>query len=87
MKRAAGALLGATMLFGLSGAALAAIEIQWWHAQTGANNEVIENVSKDFNETQDDYVVRPVYKGSYPETLQAGIAAFRAGQPPHIIQV
>ncbi len=87
MKRAAGALLGASLLFGLSGAAWSATEIQWWHAQTGANNEVIENVSKAFNETQSDYVVRPVFKGTYPETLQAGIAAFRAGQPPHIMQV
>src|SRR5687767_9270208 len=87
MKRAAGALLGASLLFGFSGAAWSATEIQWWHAQTGANNEVIENVSKAFNDTQGDYVVRPVYKGTYPETLQAGIAAFRAGQPPHIMQV
>jgi sn-glycerol 3-phosphate transport system substrate-binding protein len=28
-----------------------------------------------------------VFKGTYPEALQAGIAAFRAGQPPHILQV
>src|SRR5690606_33347215 len=36
---------------------------------------------------QQEYRVQPVFKGTYPETLQAGIAAFRAGQPPHIIQV
>ena len=29
----------------------------------------------------------PVFKGTYPETLNAGIAAFRAKQPPHIMQV
>ena len=29
----------------------------------------------------------PVFKGTYPETLNAGIAAFRAGQAPDIIQV
>jgi sn-glycerol 3-phosphate transport system substrate-binding protein len=54
---------------------------------TGANNEVVETLSKEFNESQGDYEVVPVFKGSYPETLNAGIAAFRAGQPPAIIQV
>jgi sn-glycerol 3-phosphate transport system substrate-binding protein len=70
-----------------AGGAEAATEIQWWHAMTGANNEVVNRVSKEFNDSQSDYVVTPVFKGTYPETLQAGIAAFRAKQPPHIIQV
>ena len=65
----------------------AATEIQWWHAMTGANNEVVETLAKQFNDSQSDYKVVPVFKGSYPETLQAGIAAFRAHQPPHILQV
>ena len=54
---------------------------------TGANNEVVETLSKEFNESQTDYKVVPVFKGTYPETLNAGIAAFRAKQPPHIMQV
>ncbi len=28
-----------------------------------------------------------MFKGTYPETLNAGIAAFRAKQAPHIMQV
>jgi sn-glycerol 3-phosphate transport system substrate-binding protein len=67
--------------------ALAQTEIQWWHAMPGANNELVENLAKEFNATQSEYKVVPVYKGTYPETLNAGIAAFRAKQPPHIIQV
>ncbi len=67
--------------------AFAQTEIQWWHAMTGANNEVVETLSKEFNESQSDYKVVPVFKGTYPETLNAGIAAFRARQAPHIIQV
>jgi sn-glycerol 3-phosphate transport system substrate-binding protein len=77
-------------LFGLAlsaSSALAQTEIQWWHAMTGANNEVVENLAKEFNESQSEYRVVPVFKGTYPETLQAGIAAYRAGNPPHIIQV
>ena len=75
--------------FALAGAspALAQTEIQWWHALTGANNDVVVKLANDFNAAQKDYKVIPVYKGSYPDTLNAGIAAFRAGQAPHILQV
>lgn len=58
--------------------AFAVTEISWWHAMTGANNEVVEQLSKEFNESQADYKIVPVFKGTYPETLNAGIAAFRA---------
>ncbi|MBX3578000.1 MAG: sn-glycerol-3-phosphate ABC transporter substrate-binding protein UgpB [Rhizobiaceae bacterium] len=70
-----------------SSTAFAVTEISWWHAMTGANNEVVEQLSKEFNESQADYKITPVFKGTYPETLNAGIAAFRAKQPPHIMQV
>ena len=62
-------------------------EITWWHAMSGANNEVVEKIAADFNASQEDYEVKPVFKGTYPETLNAGIAAFRAGQAPDIMQV
>ena len=65
----------------------AVTEIQWWHAMTGANNDVIVKLANDFNAAQTDYKVIPTYKGSYSDTMNAGIAAFRAGNAPHIIQV
>ena len=67
--------------------ALAVTEISWWHAMTGANSEVVQKIADDFNASQSDYKVMPVFKGTYPETLNAGIAAFRAGQAPDIMQV
>jgi sn-glycerol 3-phosphate transport system substrate-binding protein len=67
--------------------ALAQVEIQWWHAMTGANNDVVVKLAEDFNASQKDYKVVVSYKGSYPDTMNAGIAAFRAGNAPHIIQV
>ena len=67
--------------------AFAATELAWWHAMTGANNEAVEQLAKEFNESQSEYKVVPVYKGSYPEALNAGIAAFRAKQAPAILQV
>jgi sn-glycerol 3-phosphate transport system substrate-binding protein len=54
---------------------------------TGANNDVIVKLANDFNASQKDYKVVPSYKGSYPDTMNAGIAAFRAGNAPHIMQV
>jgi sn-glycerol 3-phosphate transport system substrate-binding protein len=37
--------------------AFAVTEISWWHAMTGANNEVVETLSKEFNESQSEYRV------------------------------
>jgi sn-glycerol 3-phosphate transport system substrate-binding protein len=64
-------------------------EIQWWHAMGGELGEVVNELATDFNKSQSDYKVVPVYKGSYTETLTAAIAAFRARQNahPHIVQV
>ena len=87
---AASAAVTALLVASLSAAATpahAAVELQWWHAMTGGNNEVIVRLSNEFNAAQSDYKVVPTYKGSYPDTLNAGIAAFRAGNAPHILQV
>ncbi|MBY0611835.1 MAG: sn-glycerol-3-phosphate ABC transporter substrate-binding protein UgpB [Beijerinckiaceae bacterium] len=62
-------------------------EIQWWHAMTGANNDVVVRLANDFNASQQDYKVVPVFKGSYADTMNAGIAAYRSGNAPHILQV
>ena len=79
--------VAASMSLLWASSALAVTELQWWHAMTGANNEVVDTLAKEFNETQSDYKIVPVFKGTYPETLNAGIAAFRAKQTPAIIQV
>lgn len=67
--------------------ALAVTEIQWWHAMVGGNNDVVVRLADEFNASQSDYKVIPTYKGPYADTLNAGIAAFRAGNAPHILQV
>jgi sn-glycerol 3-phosphate transport system substrate-binding protein len=71
----------------LASPAHAVTELQWWHALTGANNDVVVKLAEEFNASQSDYKVVPSYKGSYPDTMNAGIAAFRAGNAPHILQV
>jgi sn-glycerol 3-phosphate transport system substrate-binding protein len=84
-KLLTGLTLSAAALF--STPASAQIEIQWWHALTGANNDVVVRLAEEFNKSQTEYKVVPTYKGGYADTMNAGIAAFRAGNAPHILQV
>ncbi len=71
----------------MGAAAYAQTEIQWWHAMGGANGERVDRIAAQFNESQSDYVVVPAYKGNYTETMTAAVAAFRAKEQPHIVQV
>ncbi len=89
MVRRQGLLAGVAVLaIGLSaGTAQARVEIQWWHAMSGALGEKLAKLAADFNAGQKDYEVKAIYKGSYAETMTGAIAAFRARQHPHIVQV
>ncbi len=82
----AAALAGA-MATMLVAAAAEPIELQWWHAMTAVNGERINKIAADFNAAQTEYKVVPVFKGSYAETMTGAIAAYRAGNPPNIVQV
>ena len=53
----------------------AATEIQWWHAMGGELGAKLEEIAKNFNESQTEYVIKPSYKGNYVETMTAAIAA------------
>src|SRR5215510_11024358 len=62
-------------------------EIQWWHSMGGALGEKLNALADKFNASQKDYKVVAVYKGAYPVSMTAAIAAYRAGNAPHILQV
>jgi sn-glycerol 3-phosphate transport system substrate-binding protein len=47
----------------------------------------LEAIATGFNASQSEFKVVPTYKGTYPETLTAAIAAFRANEQPAIVQV
>ena len=68
-------------------AAMAETEVQFWHAFTGRLGELVKAQVEEFNASQSDYVVVESHKGNYSETLNAGIAAFRAQEHPHILMV
>ena len=67
--------------------AQAQTEIQWWHSMTAVNNEWVNDLAKQFNESQKEYKIVPTFKGVYDESMTAAIAAFRSGNAPHILQV
>ena len=71
----------------MSGPAHAQTEIQWWHSMTGGLNDWVLDLSNGFNASQKEYKIVPTYKGTYDETMPAAVAAFRAGNAPHILQV
>ena len=84
-KIIAAALLGAGLLS--AGPASAVTEIQWWHSMAGALGDKVNEIAQKFNASQSEYKVTPVYKGQYDESMTAAIAAYRAGNPPGILQV
>lgn len=67
--------------------AMAVTEIKWWHSMRAVNGEWVNDLAHEFNTSQNDYKIIPTYKGSYDESMTAAIAAFRAGNAPHILQV
>jgi sn-glycerol 3-phosphate transport system substrate-binding protein len=83
-KRIAIAAIGAVLV---SANVQAQTEIQWWHSMQGALNDKVVELANGFNASQKEYKVVPIFKGQYPESMTAAIAAFRAGNAPHILQV
>ena len=77
----------ALALAGAATAANAVTEIPWWHSMTGALNTKDGEIADKFNASQSEYKVVPVFKGQYDESMAAAIAAYRAGNPPQIVQV
>jgi len=67
--------------------AVAQTEIQWWHSMTAVNGEVVNDLAKNFNASQNKYKIVPTFKGTYDESFTAAVAAHRAGNAPHILQV
>ena len=81
------AALTAASLSGVASAQGAKTKIVFWHAMSGPLGDEIGNICKAFNAAQAEYEVEPIFKGTYPETLTAAIAAWRAGQAPHLVQM
>jgi sn-glycerol 3-phosphate transport system substrate-binding protein len=63
------------------------VELQFWHGLAQPLGGQLEGVVAAFNESQNRYRIVPTFRGSYPETMVAAIAAFRANAAPHLVQM
>lgn len=63
------------------------IQITWWHAMGGDLGKEVNKLAHEFNQSQSQYKVVPVYKGNYTQTMTDAIAAYRAHHQPDILQV
>ena len=83
---AIGLVIAATLI-PVFAAAQQKVQVDFWHGLTQPLGGILENVAAGFNASQSKYQVNATFKGSYPETMVAAIAAFRAGNAPHIVQM
>src|SRR5437016_3156892 len=63
------------------------MEILMWHSFAGSLEKELSFLVQNFNKSQPDYQITLLYKGEYTDALTSFAAAFRAGQPPDLIQV
>lgn len=80
-------LVGLVMGMSTAGAASTPIEITWWHSMGGDLGKEVNKLADEFNKSQSQYKVTPVYKGQYTQSMTQAIAAFRAHRQPDILQV
>lgn len=76
-------------LFAVSSGVSAAqpVKITFWHAMGGTLGKVVEQLVDRFNATHPDIQVEAVFRGSYPEVLNAAVAAARTGAAPNVVQI
>lgn len=69
------------------GSAAAQQEVRFWHAMSGARGGELEALVQRFNASQKEYRVLAEHKGGYEEVMIGALAAQRAGDGPHLVQV
>jgi sn-glycerol 3-phosphate transport system substrate-binding protein len=74
-------------IFFVSRAFSTPVEIIFWHSMAGQLGQEVVRLTKQFNQSQSDYKVKPIYKGDYMESLTSFAAAYRAQHAPNMIQV
>ena len=82
-------ILSATTVLAMAATTAAAekAEVQFWHAMGGDLGIIVDKFANDYNAGSASCQINAVYKGNYTENMTAAIAAFRAGEQPHIVQV
>ncbi len=63
------------------------VNIAFWHAMSGHNGEVVDELVKRFNESQSDIIVTATFQGSYDDEINKLKAGFQSKDVPAIVQV
>ncbi|MBN6187215.1 ABC transporter substrate-binding protein [Aneurinibacillus sp. BA2021] len=63
------------------------VQIDFWYALGGNNGKKIEEMTKKFNETHKDIVVKPAYQGDYYQNHAKVLSAVTAGNQPDVTMV
>lgn len=77
----------AAVALSASSAMAAPTTIDFWYGNSGDISNRIQDLCKQFNDSQPNYAVTCTSQGSYDASLQNTIAAFRAGKQPTVVQV
>ncbi|MFH1535765.1 MAG: ABC transporter substrate-binding protein [Patescibacteria group bacterium] len=71
-----------------AGTALAQpVTVTFWHAMSGSRLKVVESIIESFNATHPEFEVKPLFTGTYAETLTKYVAAYPSKTGPNIVQV
>ena len=71
-----------------AGTALAQpVTVTFWHAMSGSRLGIVESIIESFNATHPEFEVKPLFTGSYAETLTKYVAAYPSKTGPNIVQV
>ena len=62
------------------------VNLEFWHAMSARNGELVDELTAQFNESQDGIVVTSTYQGEYDDNYNALLASFETGGEPNIIQ-
>jgi len=63
------------------------VELILWHSLAGQLGDELKQVVRTFNDSQQDFIIKPIYKGEYTDTITSFAAAFRAKKPPDMVQI
>jgi sn-glycerol 3-phosphate transport system substrate-binding protein len=67
--------------------ARAKTEIHFWHAMDGQLGAAVNELVRQFNESQAEFEIKAQYKGTYSDVLTAALSAYHRKSPPHIAQI
>ncbi|MDI9459466.1 MAG: ABC transporter substrate-binding protein [Bacillota bacterium] len=89
MRRNMRSLVFAVLLVFVLGVAAAAapVKVTFWHSMGGDIGKAMEAMIDTYNASQSEVYVESVFRGTYPEVLNATIASAMAGTAPTVVQI